>query len=93
MFNVSFFLKEILKSFRYFPGNIHSHKYEWKPSEVRPTGNGEVAGSIPAGSDNISWRLDNYFLWPFSPDSREAVVRLWRKNRQVLINRLDDYVC
>ena len=38
-------------------------------SDVRPTGDQEVAGSIPARSGNIhSWRLImKYFLWSFSP--------------------------
>ena len=37
--------------------------------DVCPTGDQEVAGSIPNGSSNIlSWRLImKHFLWSFSP--------------------------
>ena len=39
-------------------GSLLSILFKMVQSDTRPTGNQEVAGSIPAGSDNIlSWRL------------------------------------
>ena len=53
-------------------------------SYVHPTGDQEVAGSIPAGFGNIlSWRLImKYFLGHSLPyaDSRRTVVSFWLKN-------------
>ena len=52
-------------------------------SLVHPTGDEEVAGSVPAGSGNIlSWRLWNIFYsYSFpSADSRRAVVSFWQNN-------------
>ena len=52
--------------------------------DVHPTGNQELMGLIPDGSNNIlSWRLImKYFLRSplSSADSRRAVVWFWQKN-------------
>ena len=49
-------------------------------SDARPTGDQDVAGSIPTGSGNIlPWRLIMKYSLP-SADSRRAVVSFWRKN-------------
>ena len=65
---------------------------------MRPTGDQEVAGSIPAGSDNIlSWRLImKYFLRSFSPFRRfkkGSCHFLAKECAQVLVKRLEDRAC
>ena len=53
-------------------------------SDVHPTGDQEVMGSIPTSSGNILLLrlIMKYFLRSFSSftDSRRAVVSFWRKN-------------
>ena len=57
-------------------------------SDSRPTGDQEVAGSIPAGSGNIEIDHDTFCYGHSLPsaDSRRAVVRC----AQILFNRVEN---
>ena len=58
---VNHFMGKMRKIFQNVPASVTQ-------SAARPTGDQEVAGSIPARSGNmLSWRLImKYFLWSFS---------------------------
>ena len=64
-------------------------------SAARPTGDQEVAGSIPARSGNmLSWRLImKYFLWSFSLFRwfKKGICQFLAKEcAQILVNHLED---
>ena len=46
-------------------------------SDARPTGDQDVAGSIPRRV--LSWRLITKYFYGASADSRKGVVSFWRK--------------
>ena len=62
--------------------------------DVRPTGDQEVTGSIPAGSGNIlSWRLIKPYIYRFSAvilSLREGHLSFSGERMCTKVNRLED---
>ena len=59
---------------------------------ARSTSDNEVAGSTPAGSATLfrgDWSWNISFGLSLPADSRRVVVSIWRKNVQILVNRLE----
>ena len=67
-------------------------------SDERPTGDQEIAGSIPDGSGNIlSWRLTMKYFRPsfslFRCFKKCSCQFLSKICAQVLVNHVEDYAC